>query len=165
MKSLRKITPCLWFDGQGLEAAQFYAGIFPGSKVGAVSRYGEQDAARHGQRPGSVLAVAFELDGQSFTALNGGPQFPFTPAISFQVNCETQDEIDHYWERLSDGGDPEAQRCGWLKDRYGASWQVVPTILSDMLCGSDQVAAQRVMHALMEMGKLDIQQLKRAYAG
>lgn len=165
MKSIQKITPCLWFDGQAHEAALFYTDIFPGSKVGAISHYGGQDAERHGQPPGSVLAVSFELDGQSFTALNAGPQFPFTPAISFQVNCETQEEVDHYWERLSEGGDPAAQQCGWLKDKFGASWQVVPTIVTDMLCGTDQAAAQRVMHAFLDMRKLDIQQLKRAYAG
>jgi len=165
MKSLQKITPCLWFNGEAEAAVQFYTDIFPASRIGQVSRYGEQDAERHRQRPGSVLAISFALDGQSFTALNAGPEFQFTPAVSFQINCETQDEVDHYWDRLSEGGDPAAQQCGWLKDRYGLSWQVVPTILMEMISSSDAAAAQRAMHAMMGMAKLDIQQLKRAYAG
>ena len=165
MIKLQKITPCLWFNGQAEAAVQFYTEIFPASKTGLVLYYGEQDSQVHGQRPGSVLAISFELDGQPFTALNAGPQFQFTPAVSFQINCETQDEVDHYWDRLSEGGDPAAQQCSWLKDRYGLSWQVVPTIMLEMLGSTDQAAAQRAMHAMMGMKKLDIQQLKRAYAG
>lgn len=165
MKSLQKITPCLWFNGQAEAAVQFYTDIFPASQTGPVLHYGEQDADIHRQPPGSVLAISFTLDGQAFTALNAGPEFQFTPAVSFQISCETQDEIDHYWDRLSEGGEPEAQQCGWLKDRYGLSWQVVPAMMLEMLSSSDQAAAQRAMHAMMGMKKLDIQQLKRAYAG
>lgn len=154
---MARITPMLWFDHQAEEAARFYASIFPNSKIGAISRYGES-----GPGPkGSVMVVAFELDGRPFTALNGGPMFKFTEAISLVVNCADQKEVDHYWDRLTDGGAPV--QCGWLKDRYGLSWQVVPTILPELMSGSDPVRSQRVVAAMMQMVKLDIGQLKKAY--
>lgn len=129
-------TPCLWFDDQGEEAAKFYTAIFPNSKIVAVTHYSEAGQEVHGKKPGSVMTVEFELNGQPFTALNGGPIFKFNEAISFQIHCDTQDEIDHYWERLGAGGDPNAQQCGWLKDRYGVSWQIVPAVLPKLLaCG------------------------------
>ena len=156
----KKITPCLWFDDRGEEAAKFYTAIFPNSKIVAVTRYSEAGQEIHGKKPGSVMTVEFELNGQPFTALNGGPIFKFSEAVSFQVNCDTQDEIDHYWERLGAGGDPEAQQCGWLKDRYGVSWQIVPTVLPKLL--ADPGRAQRVMGALLGMTKLDIRALEAA---
>ena len=128
----RRITPCLWFDSQAEEAAKFYTGIFRNSKITQVSHYGEAGREVHGRPVGSVMIVAFELDGQAFTALNGGPVFRFNEAISFQINCETQAEVDHFWEQLSEGGDPKAQQCGWLKDRYGVSWQIVPAVLVEI---------------------------------
>lgn len=158
----QKIDPCLWFDTQAEEAAQFYTSVFKNSKIVNVSRYGEAGREVHGRPPGSVMTVAFELDGQRFTALNGGPAFRFTEAISFQVTCETQDEIDYYWEKLSAGGDPKAQQCGWLKDRFGLSWQVVPAALPQLLGDADRAKAGRVMSALLKMKKLDIGQLQRA---
>jgi predicted 3-demethylubiquinone-9 3-methyltransferase (glyoxalase superfamily) len=161
----QKITPCLWFDEQAEEAAKFYASIFKNSRIVATTRYGEAGREIHGKKPGTVMTVAFELDGQPFTALNGGPIFKFNEAISFQVDCATQEELDHYWERLSEGGDKNAQQCGWLKDRYGVSWQVVPRVLQEMLQDPNPEKSQRVMKALLQMKKLDIAELKRAYAG
>jgi predicted 3-demethylubiquinone-9 3-methyltransferase (glyoxalase superfamily) len=164
MASIQHITPCLWFDGQAEEAVDFYTSVFPGSKVTAVSRYGEAGSEIHGGVPGKVLTIAFELDGMAFTALNGGPQFKFNEAISLQVNCETQAEIDHYWNRLSDGGAPEAQQCGWLKDRFGLSWQVVPSSMARLMTsGTDK--ADRVMNAVLRMKKIDIDALEHAFAG
>lgn len=160
-----KITPCLWFDDQSEEAVAFYSAIFPNSKVVAVTRYSEVGREFHGRVPGSVMTVEFELDGQSFTALNGGPLFRFNEAISFQIFCDTQAEIDHYWDRLTEGGDPKAQQCGWLKDRFGVSWQIVPTIMVKLLGDPDPIKAQRVMKAMMGMKKIDIAEIKRAYAG
>lgn len=160
-----KITPCLWFDHNAEEAAQFYIGIFPGSKITAVAHYGEAGHEQHGMQPGSVMTVAFDLAGQSFTALNGGPIFKFNEAVSLQIECETQEEIDHYWECLGAGGDPTCQQCGWLKDRFGLSWQVVPKILPELLSSSSEAAAQRTMAALMQMKKLDIAALQRAFLG
>jgi predicted 3-demethylubiquinone-9 3-methyltransferase (glyoxalase superfamily) len=165
MSTLRKLVPCLWFDGQAEEAARFYVSIFDGSRITHVSRYGEAGREVHGQKPGSVLTVAFELQGQPFTALNAGPQFKFNEAISFQVMCETQEEIDRFWNALSAGGDPKAQQCGWLKDRYGLSWQVVPAALQDLIGDPDVSRAGRVMNALLPMKKLDLAELKRAHAG
>ena len=162
---LQRITPCLWFDDQGEEAAKFYTGIFKNSKIGKISRYGEAGREVHGRAPGTVLTVAFELDGQSFTALNGGPVFKFNEAISFQINCETQEEVDYYWEKLSEGGDKNAQQCGWLKDKYGLSWQVVPTVLPEMISDPNPEKAGRAMKAMLQMKKLDIAALKRAYDG
>ncbi|MEO7101312.1 MAG: VOC family protein [Luteolibacter sp.] len=165
MKNYQKITPCLWFDGQAEEAAEFYTSIFPNSKITDVSRYGEAGKEIHGREPGSVMVVAFELDGQKFTGLNGGPLFKFTEAISFQVDCESQDEVDHFWNNLSKGGPPEAQQCGWLKDKFGVSWQIVPSILPELLGDPDREKSDRAMEALMQMSKLDIAALKRAHAG
>ena len=132
VEKVQRIAPCLWFDDQGEEAANFYVAIFKNSKIVNLTRYSEVGHELHGQAAGSVMTVAFELDGQKFTALNAGPAFKFNEAISFQINCETQDEVDYYWERLSQGGDEKAQQCGWLKDRYGVSWQVVPIVLRQM---------------------------------
>jgi predicted 3-demethylubiquinone-9 3-methyltransferase (glyoxalase superfamily) len=165
MSRIQKIAPCLWFDDQAEPAAHYYTGIFPNSRIGDISRYGEAGREYHGKPAGSVMTVAFELDGQKFTALNGGPLFKFNEAISFQVNCETQEEVDHYWEKLSEGGDEQAQQCGWLKDRYGVSWQVVPTILHELLAPSNTAQSERVMLALLQMKKLDIGLLRQAHAG
>lgn len=165
MHVIKKITPCLWFDDQAEEAAEFYTAIFRNSKIVKIARYGEAGHEIHGKPAGSVMTVAFELDGQAFTALNGGPIFKFNEAISFQVNCETQDEVDYYWEKLSAGGDEKAQQCGWLKDKYGASWQVVPSVLPEMLNAPGSQQSKRAMEAMLQMKKLDIDELKRAYAG
>ncbi len=164
MATLQRITPCLWFDDQAELAARFYTSLFPNSKITRISRYGEAGKEVHGRPPGSVMTVEFELDGQSFTALNGGPVFTFTEAVSFQINCRTQEEVDHYWTRLSEGGDEKAQQCGWLKDRYGLSWQVVPTVLMELLTDKDPRRSGRVMQALHEMKKPDIAALQRAAA-
>ena len=161
----QKITPCLWFDDQAEEAVTFYTSIFRNSKVLNVSRYGEAGHEIHGKPAGTVLTVAFELEGQAFTALNGGPVFKFNEAISFQVDCETQEEVDYYWEKLSEGGDPKAQQCGWLKDKYGASWQVVPRVLVEMMSDPDSEKSGRAMEAMLQMKKIDIAALKRAYRG
>ncbi|MEO8157573.1 MAG: VOC family protein [Betaproteobacteria bacterium] len=161
---VNRIIPCLWFDHQGEEAARFYAAIFPNSRIGDITRYGKEGFEIHGRPAGSVLTVEFELDGQPFTALNGGPVFKFNEAISLQVDCETQVQVDHFWERLSAGGDSAAQQCGWLKDRYGASWQVVPRMLRRMLQDPDAARSGRVMQALLQMKKLDIAALQQAYA-
>lgn len=162
MQTLSRITPCLWFDNQAEEAANYYVGIFPNSRIRAVSHYGEAGREIHGMEAGTVLTVAFELDGQPFTALNGGPAFTFSEAVSFQVMCDTQDEIDFYWDRLGAGGDGVARQCGWLKDRYGASWQIVPRQLQALLTGRDTARTDRVMTALLKMTKLDIEALVRA---
>jgi predicted 3-demethylubiquinone-9 3-methyltransferase (glyoxalase superfamily) len=165
MRITQRITPCLWFDHQAEEAANFYVSIFKNSKITSVSRYTEAGRETHRRPPGSVMTVAFELDGQSFTALNGGPVFKFNEAISLQVNCHTQEEIDHYWSKLGQGGDSKAQQCGWLKDKYGLSWQVIPTTLPEMLADHESPKAQRVMEALLRMKKIDIRELERAAAG
>ena len=165
MANLQTISPCLWFDDQAEQAASYYTGIFPNSRIGAVSRYGEAGTDIHGRPAGSVMTVAFELDGQPFTALNGGPVFTFNEAISFQVSCESQQEIDHYWNLLKEGGPFQAQQCGWLKDCYGVSWQIVPRALAEMMTSGDQVRADRVMTALLGMKKLDLAQLEAAYEG
>ncbi len=165
MKVIQRISPCLWFDDQAEEAAGFYVAIFKDSKILDIARYGEAGHEVHGKEAGTVMTVAFELDGQAFTALNGGPLFKFNEAISFQVNCETQDEVDYYWQKLSEGGDEKAQQCGWLKDKYGVSWQVVPGILTEMINGPDSRRSQRAMQAMLRMKKIDIDELRRAYAG
>jgi predicted 3-demethylubiquinone-9 3-methyltransferase (glyoxalase superfamily) len=165
MRQIQKISPCLWFDHQAEEAASFYTSIFRNSKIGRVSRYGEAGRETHRKPPGSVMTVAFELDGQAFTALNGGPIFKFNEAISLQVNCETQEEIDYYWEKLGAGGDEKAQQCGWLKDKYGVSWQIVPTVLPEMASDPDPAKSGRVMEAMLKMKKINIDELKRAHAG
>ena len=155
---MQKITPFLWFDGKAEEAMRFYVSIFKNSKVGAITRYGD---AGPGPK-GTVMVVTFQLDGQEFIALNGGPQFTFSPAISFVVNCETQEEVDAFWEKLSEGG--EKLQCGWLRDKYGLSWQIVPTVLGEMMQDKDAEKSQRVMKAMLQMTKLDIERLKQAYA-
>jgi predicted 3-demethylubiquinone-9 3-methyltransferase (glyoxalase superfamily) len=165
MHVVQKIAPCLWFDDQAQEAAEFYTAIFGNSKIVNVARYGEAGHDVHGKPAGTVMAVAFELEGQAFTALNGGPMFKFNEAISFQVNCETQADVDYYWDKLSEGGDEKAQQCGWLKDTYGVSWQVVPRALLEMINDPDPGKSGRVMEAMLRMKKIDIGELKRAYAG
>jgi predicted 3-demethylubiquinone-9 3-methyltransferase (glyoxalase superfamily) len=160
---MQKITPCLWFDSNAEEAVNFYTAIFKNSKIGKISRYGEAGYEIHGKPAGTVLTIEFELNGQAFTGLNGGPMFKFNEAISFQVSCESQEEVDYYWEKLSKGGDENAQRCGWLKDKYGVSWQIVPTALGKMLADKDADKTNRVMTALLQMKKIDIEGLKRAY--
>ena len=160
---MQKITPCLWFDGNAEEAVNFYTAIFKNSKIGNISRYGEAGYEIHRKPAGTVLTIEFELNGQAFTALNGGPVFKFNEAISFQVSCESQEEVDYSWGKLSEGGDMQAQRCGWLKDKYGLSWQIVPTVLGEMLQDKDAEKSARVMKALLQMGKIDIKNLKQAY--
>ncbi|MCY6488548.1 VOC family protein [Leptolyngbya sp. GGD] len=161
MPTIQTITPCLWFDNQAEEAAQFYTAIFSNSKIVTITHYGEAGQEIHKKPAGTVMTVAFELDGQPFTALNGGPTFKFNEAISFQIHCETQEEVDYYWQKLSAGGDETAQQCGWLKDRYGVSWQVVPRILVEMLNDAYTEKSQRVMTAMLQMKKIEIDELKR----
>jgi len=161
----QRIAPCLWFDNQAEEAATFYVSVFKNSKIVSIARYGKAGQETHKQPAGSVMTVAFELDGQSFTALNGGPEFTFNEAISLQVNCNNQEEVDYYWNKLSKSGDPKAQQCGWLKDKYGLSWQVVPTVLPEMLKDHESQKAQRAMEAMLRMKKIDIRELERAVAG
>ena len=156
---MQKITPFLWFDNQAEEAMKFYTSIFKHSKVGRVSRYGD---AGPGPK-GTIMSATFELDGQEFMALNGGPHFKFSPAISFYVNCETQQEVDELWAKLSAGGKPE--RCGWLTDKFGLSWQIIPSILGELLHDTDPEESQRVMKAMLQMDKIDIEGLKQAHAG
>lgn len=162
-KAMQRITPFLWFDHQAEAAARFYTSIFKNSRIGTVARYDAAAAKAAGRPQGSVMTVAFELDGQEFTALNGGPLFTFTEAISFVVNCETQEEVDHFWEKLSAGG--QEVQCGWLKDRFGVSWQIVPTVLAEMLQDRDPEKSRRVMAAMLKMKKIDIEALKSAYEG
>lgn len=160
---MQKISPCLWFDDKAEEAAKFYTSIFKDSKIGDVTRYGKEGYEIHGREEGTVMTVEFEIEGQKFLALNGGPIFKFNEAISFQVYCETQEEVDYYWEKLSEDGDEKAQQCGWLKDKYGVSWQIVPIILIKMLKDKDSEKSQRVMKAMLQMHKLDISTLMKAY--
>jgi predicted 3-demethylubiquinone-9 3-methyltransferase (glyoxalase superfamily) len=165
MPATLRIAPCLWFDDRAEEAAHFYVGIFKNSKIREISYYSDAGHEVHGRPAGTVMAVSFELDGQPFAALNGGPLFTFSEAISFQISCETQEEVDHYWSKLSAGGDPNAQQCGWLKDKFGLSWQVVPTVLFQMLMDPDPAKSKRAMEAMLQMKKFDIAKLKRAHAG
>ena len=160
---MQKISPCLWFDDKAEVAARFYTSIFKNSKIGGVTRYGKEGYEIHGMEAGTVMTVDFEIEGQKFLALYGGPIFKFNEAISFQVHCETQQEVDYYWEKLSEGGDEKAQQCGWLKDKYGVSWQIVPIVLGKMLQDKDAEKSQRVMKALLQMHKLDIRTLVKAY--
>jgi predicted 3-demethylubiquinone-9 3-methyltransferase (glyoxalase superfamily) len=160
-----KLAPCLWFDTQAEEAARFYTSIFKNSKIGRIVRYPAAGQEIHHKPAGSVLTVAFELEGQPFTALNGGPNFKFNEAMSLQIMCDTQDEVDYYWDRLTAGGDPKAQQCGWLKDKFGVSWQVVPKVLPVMLDDPDPQKAQRTMKVMLPMKKLDIAKLKQAHDG
>ena len=161
---MQKITPFLWFDNQAEEAAKFYTSIFKNSKVGKILRYGEEVAkTSQSSRPvGSVLTIEFEIEGQKFVALNGGPLFKFNESVSFVVNCETQEEVDYFWEKLTADGGEESQ-CGWLKDKFGVSWQITPTVLIDMLHDNDPEKAERVMNAMLQMQKIEIPKLKAAY--
>ena len=158
---MQKITPFLWFDNQAEEAVNFYTSIFKNSKIKSVSRYGEAGAEVSGRQNGSVMTATFDLEGQEFIALNGGPHFTFSPAISFVVNCEKQEEVDELWEKLSEG--EEKGQCGWLKDKYGVSWQIVPTVLGEMLQDKDPKKSEKVMGALLQMGKIDIKTIRQAY--
>jgi predicted 3-demethylubiquinone-9 3-methyltransferase (glyoxalase superfamily) len=160
---MQKITPFLWYDDNAEEAANFYVSIFKNSKIGDIARYDEAAAKASGRPKGSVMVIDFELEGQKFVALNGGPHFKLTEAVSFVVNCETQQEVDYFWEKLSEGG--EEVQCGWLKDKYGLSWQVTPTVLNEMLKDKDPEKSQRVMKAMLQMKKIDIPTLKKAYDG
>ena len=162
MRTVQRISPCLWFDSQAEEAARYYTGIFKNSRIVTVTRYGKAGFEAHHRPAGSVMVVAFELDAQEFTALNGGPLFKFNEAISFQVSCKTQDEVDSFWSKLSEGG--EEGPCGWLKDRFGLSWQIVPTALPELLTDPDREKAERVMAAMLKMKKIDIAELERAAA-
>ncbi|HUK20065.1 MAG TPA: VOC family protein [Gemmatimonadales bacterium] len=165
MATIQRITPFLWFANEAEEAARFYTGIFKNSGITAISRYSDAGTDVHGRPAGSVMVVAFELDGMKFNALNGGPAFKFNESVSFQIDCENQQEIDYYWEKLGAGGDPKAQQCGWLKDRYGLSWQVTPKM--EQFFGRDQNSpgARRAMEAMLKMKKIDIAALERAYRG
>jgi predicted 3-demethylubiquinone-9 3-methyltransferase (glyoxalase superfamily) len=165
MPTSPRISPFLWFDHQAEEAASFYVDIFPDSRITRVARYPEAGQEIHRGTPGSVMTVEFELDGQRFVALNGGPVFTFNESISFEVECETQEEIDRLWSRLGEGGDPRAQQCGWLKDRFGLSWQITPRQLADMMSDPDAERAGRVMEAMLKMKKIDLAELERAYQG
>ncbi|HKY01247.1 MAG TPA: VOC family protein [Burkholderiales bacterium] len=162
---MSKITPCLWFDNQAEEAAMFYTGIFKNSRIVEIARYGEVGQEIHGGKPGSVMTVAFELEGQSFTGLNGGPVFKFNEAISLQVDVRSQDELDYYWNKLNEGGDPNAQQCGWLKDKFGVSWQIVPRQLIEMILDKDKAKSERAFATMLQMKKLDIAKLETAYRG
>ena len=162
---VQKITPCLWFDNQAEEAVKFYVSLFDNSAIGAITRYGREGFEVHGRPDGSVMTVSFRLEGQEFTALNGGPHFKFTEAISFVVRCETQAEVDRYWDKLCEGGDEKAQQCGWLKDKYGVSWQIVPAALFEMMAEADSEKSGRVMRAMLQMRKLNLAALQQAYVG
>lgn len=159
----QKIMSCLWFDTQAEQAANFYVSIFKNSRIGRISRYGRAGREVHGKEPGSAMTVEFEIEGQRFVALNGGPHFKFNEAVSFQVHCETQKEIDYFWSKLT--ADGQEGPCGWLKDKYGVSWQVVPTALPEMLMDKDTEKSARVTNAFLQMKKFDIDELKRAYRG
>jgi predicted 3-demethylubiquinone-9 3-methyltransferase (glyoxalase superfamily) len=159
----QRITPCLWFDDQAEKAVKFYVSIFKNSKIGSVTRYGDAGAKVSGRRKGMVMTITFQLEGQEFMALNGGPVFKFNEAISFIVSCKTQEEVDRFWKKLSRGGDENAQQCGWLKDKYGVSWQIVPAGLGEMMQDKDPKKSENVMKALLQMKKIDIKGLKQAY--
>ena len=165
MRVIQRISPCLWFNDQAEAAVRFYSAIFRNSRVLKTARYGKAGYEFHKKPEGSVMTIAFELDGQEFTALNGGPAFKFNEAISLQVFCETQEEIDYYWKKLTEGGDEGAQQCGWLKDRFGLSWQIVPSALPRLLGDPDAAKANRVMQAMMQMKKIDIAGLEAAGKG
>jgi predicted 3-demethylubiquinone-9 3-methyltransferase (glyoxalase superfamily) len=162
---MKNITTCLWFDDQAEEAAKFYTSIFKNSKIKHTSRYGDAGKEYHRRPVGSVMIVSFELNGMEFTALNGGPLFKFNEAISLQVMCDSQEEVDYYWEKLRQGGDPKAQQCGWLKDKFGLSWQINPTAMIEIMSGPDAEKAQRVMGAVMQMKKLDLPTILKAADG
>ncbi len=159
--SKKQVVPCLWFDSKAEEAAKFYVSVIRNSKLGKITRYGEAAAKASGQPAGSVMTVTFTINGQEFMALNGGPQFTFSPAVSFVLPCDTQKEIDRLWDKLSEGGDKG--QCGWLKDKFGVSWQIVPTALGEMLGDNNPRKAQSVMQAMLQMNKIEIAALRRAY--
>lgn len=163
MASIQEIFPCLWFDTQAEEAANFYISVFKNGRILQTVRYGKEGFEAHNKPEGSVMTVDFEINGKRFMALNGGPVFQFNEAVSFVINCDTQEEIDYYWEKLGDGGDPRAQVCGWLKDKYGLSWQVAPVAMEKMFSDQPTPASERVMAAMMKMKKLDMAELQRAY--
>lgn len=162
---MQKISTCLWFDDQAEEAAKFYTSIFPNSEISSIGRYTEAGTEIHGHKAGTVMTVVFSLSGCKYLALNGGPHFKFNEATSQVVNCETQKELDYFWEKLGEGGEPEAQQCGWLKDKFGLSWQIVPTIISDLYTKGDVAQASRVMTAMLKMKKLNISELEKAAQG
>ncbi len=164
MTTARRITPFLWYDDKAEEAAKFYVSVFKNSSIGGITRYDDASSAAAGRPKGTVMTIEFQLDGQPFVAINGGPHFKFTEAVSFVVNCDSQEEGDHYWDKLTSGGGQESQ-CGWLKDKYGLSWQVVPTALTEMLQDKDPAKSKRVMEAMLKMKKIDIPTLKQAYDG
>ncbi|RYO83244.1 hypothetical protein DL766_004689 [Monosporascus sp. MC13-8B] len=159
------LATCLWFDGQAEEAANFYVSVFKNSKITHMQRYSDAGKEHHGHEPGTVLIVEFELNGHRFVGLNGGPNFKFSPATSFMVDCDTQEEVDYYWDKLREGGDEAAQQCGWLADKYGVSWQIVPRVLKDMMSSPDKEKANRATVAMMQMHKLDIAGLQKAFDG
>ena len=165
MAMMQKISTNLWFDSQGEEAANFYVSIFKHSKIGRITRFSDEGFEIHQRPAGSVMTIKFFLEGQTFVALNGGPVFKFNEAISLIVNCETQEEIDYYWDKLSEGGDVTAQQCGWLKDKFGLSWQIIPAMLDDMFVDSESDQAKRAMKAMLGMKKLNIDELQKAYDG
>ena len=165
MPNIQRITPCLWFADEAEDAARFYTGIFKNSRITRITRYSDVGTEIHHRPPGSVMTVQFELDGHAFTALNGGPAFTFNEAISLQVNCATQEEIDYYWEKLGAGGDPKARQCGWLKDRYGLSWQIAPSDIDELFVDENSAGAKRAMAAMLDMKKIDIAGMRRAYEG
>ncbi len=162
---MQKITSNLWFDNQAEEAVNFYVSIFKNSGIGKINRYTEAGFEIHGRPAGSVMTIEFTLEDRQFVALNGGPYFKFNEAVSFIVNCDSQEEVDYYWNRLKEGGDPKALQCGWLKDKFGLSWQIVPTALNDMMSDTDEATAGRVMNAMLKMKKPDIAALQKAYSG
>lgn len=165
MATMQKITSNLWFDKQAEEAVNFYMSVFKNSKLGRIARYGKEGFEIHGMPEGTVMTIEFWLEGQGFVALNGGPHFKFSEAISFIVNCDNQGEVDYYWEKLKEGGDEKAQICGWLKDKFGLSWQIVPTVLPDMMSNPDAAKSQRAMKAMLQMKKIDIAALEKAFTG
>ena len=165
MATMQKITSNLWFDTEAEEAAKYYTSIFKNSRIGKISRFGKEGYEIHKRPEGSVMVIQFFLEDQEFVALNGGPLFKFNEAISFIVNCNSQEEVDYYWEKLKEGGDEKAQMCGWLKDKFGLSWQIVPTVLSEMLTDPDPKKSQPVMKEMLQMKKIDIETLKKAYTG
>jgi len=162
---MQKITPFLWFDNQAEEAAKFYTSVFKEGKIGTISRYGKEGYEVHHQKEGTALVVPFEIFGQQFQAINGGPVFKFNEAVSFLISCDNQAEVDYYWDKLGEGGDPRAQRCGWLKDKFGLTWQVVPKQLDALMADKDKAAAGRTMNAMLKMKKLDIAALQAAHDG
>ena len=165
MATIQKITPHLWFDNQAEEAARFYVSVFKNARMGRISHYGREGFEIHQRPAGSVMVVEFWIENQLFLALNGGPHFKFNEAISFLVNCDSQEEIDHYWEKLTEGGDSKAQMCGWLKDKFGLSWQIVPSNMGEVMNDPDKQRADRVMKEVLQMKKLNIEKLEKAYQG